>query len=301
LGSGGMGRVFFAEHTTMNRHVALKIISKQLGRDPASLKQFLTEARAIAALDHANIVHAYSVDNEGDRYYIVMEFVEGQDLQRMVEAEGPLDCERAAGYIRQAADGQAHAHGRKKIHCDVKPANLLVNKQDVAKILDMGMARLIGRGKDGGSEKDERLLGTVDYLAPEQAIESPDLDHRVDVYSLGCTFYFLLTGRPPFPEGTLHERILKHQTQEPEKITELRADAPDDMVEVCEKMMAKGPDDRYQSAEEVSQALADCHVAEVILEPDEPVAESNSPVVAAGASLAGARSSAWGFLARAGE
>jgi len=300
LGSGGMGRVFFAEHTTMNRHVALKIISKQLGRDPASLKQFLTEARAIAALDHPNIVHAYSVDNEGDRYYIVMEFVEGQDLQRMVEAEGPLDCDRAAGYIRQAADGLAHAHGRDMIHCDVKPANLLVNKQDVTKILDMGMARLIGRGKDGGSEKDERLLGTVDYLAPEQAIESPDLDHRVDVYSLGCTFYFLLTGRPPFPEGTLHERILKHQNQQPEKITKLRKDVPDDLVEVCEKMMAKAPDDRYQSADEVSQALADCHVAEVILEPDEPEAEVEaeveSAVGAAGAQAATATASSAGGM-----
>ncbi|NQT13632.1 MAG: serine/threonine protein kinase [Planctomycetes bacterium] len=304
LGSGGMGRVFLAEHTTMSRPVALKIISKRLGRDPASLKQFLTEARAIAALDHPNIVHAYNVDNEGDRYYIVMEFVEGKDLQRMVEAKGPLDCERAAGYVRQAAEGLAHAHRRNMIHCDVKPANLLVSEQDVVKILDMGMARLIGRGADSGSEKDDRLLGTVDYLAPEQAMESPDLDHRVDVYSLGCTFYFLLTGRPPFPEGTLHERILKHQTQEPKKIAELRADAPEDVVEVCEKMMAKDPGDRFQSAEEVGQALAECHVAEVILEPDEPADESASPAGAVGvqaataaassaAGMAGATSGVW--------
>jgi len=275
LGSGGMGRVFLAEHTTMGRRVALKILPKRLGRDPALLKQFLTEARAIAALDHPNIVHPYSVDSEGDRYYLVMEYVEGRDLQRMVEADGPLPFDRAARYIQQAADGLAHAHGRDMIHCDVKPANLLVGPQDTVKILDMGMARLIGRGEDSASEKDDRLLGTVDYLAPEQAVESPDLDHRADVYSLGCTFYFLLTGQPPFPEGTLHERILKHQTEAPGKIAELRSDTPDQLAEICEKMMAKDPDDRFQSAGDVSEALAKWQLEEgteadaVVLEPAE--------------------------------
>lgn len=273
LGSGGMGRVFLAEHTTMGRRVALKILPKRLGKDPALLKQFLTEARAIAALDHPNIVHPYSVDSEGDRYYLVMEYVEGRDLQRIVEADGPLPFDRAARYIRQAADGLAHAHGRDMIHCDVKPGNLLVGPQDTVKILDMGMARLIGRGEDSSHEKDDRLLGTVDYLAPEQAVESPDLDHRADVYSLGCTFYFLLTGRPPFPEGTLHERILKHQTESPRKIAELRTDAPDRLAEICEKMMAKDPNDRFQSAGDVSEALAKWQLEEgpeataVVLEP----------------------------------
>jgi hypothetical protein len=257
LGSGGMGRVFVAEHTTMNRPVALKIISKQLGQDPASLERFFTEARAIAALNHPNIVHAYDVDKENDRYYMVMEFVEGQDLQRMVEAKGPLEPERAADYVRQAADGLAHAHGRNMIHCDVKPANLLINQLGVVKILDMGMARLIGRAKDSGAGQDERLLGTIDYMAPEQALNSPEMDHRVDLYSLGCTFYFLLTGRPPFPEGTLPERILKHQTAEPCEIAQLRQDVPEDLASICKKMMAKQPGDRFQSADEVSRALAE--------------------------------------------
>lgn len=256
LGRGGMGSVFFAEHTTMNRPVALKIISKQLKQDPASLERFFTEARAIAALDHPNIVHAYSVDNEGDRYYMVMEFVEGQDLQRMVEAEGPLDYERAADYIRQAADGLAHAHGRDMIHCDVKPANLLVNKQGVVKILDMGMARLVGRREEPTGEQDNGVLGTVDYLAPELAMQSPHVDHRVDIYSLGCTFYFVLTGHPPFPEGTLAERIVKHQTQEPSRITRERPGAPKTLASICRKMMAKDPADRFQSAAEVSGLLA---------------------------------------------
>ena len=166
-------------------------------------ERFLGEARAIAALDHPNIVQAYSVDNDGDRYYIVMEYVDGLDLQRIVEDEGPLDFERAADYIRQAADGLAHAHARKMVHCDIKPSNLLVNQQGVVKILDMGLARLTTEGDQAGGQPDEQVLGTVDYLAPEQALGGPDFDHRADIYSLGCTLYFLLTGHPPFPEGTL--------------------------------------------------------------------------------------------------
>ena len=127
LGRGGMGSVFLAEHVTMNRRVALKVVSRQIGKDRASLERFFAEARAIAALDHPNIVQAYSVDNEGERYYIVMEYVAGQDLQHLVEREGPLECSRAANYIGQAADGLAHAHARNMVHCDIKPSNLLVN------------------------------------------------------------------------------------------------------------------------------------------------------------------------------
>jgi len=259
LGKGGMGRVFLARHTMMNRPVALKMIFEHLGQDPASLEQFLVETRAIAALDHANIVHAYNVDCEGDRYYLVMEYVEGQDLQRIVEKEGPLDFEKAADYIRQAADGLAHAHGKGMIHGDIKPANLLVNQQGVIKILDLGMARLSEDEKkaNGRAPPEDLLLGTVDYMAPEQAIGSSQLDHRVDIYSLGCTFYFLLTGHPPFPEGTLHERIVKHQTQEPEHILETRPDTPRELVRICEQMMAKDPAERFASAGEMSRLLGD--------------------------------------------
>ncbi|MGQ9576494.1 MAG: serine/threonine-protein kinase, partial [Thermoguttaceae bacterium] len=260
LGRGGMGNVFLAQHTMMNRPVAIKMISRELSQDPASRERFLEEARAIAALDHPNIVHAYTVDSEADRYYMVLEFVEGQDLQRLVEAEGPLAFERAADYIRQAADGLAHAHAKGMIHCDIKPSNLLVNAQGVVKILDMGMSRLVGRAQEApgeqGPAEEQKLLGTVDYLAPEQAVGSPDLDHRADIYSLGCTLYFLLTGSPPFPEGTLAERLLKHQIEEPPSILLSRPDAPRDLVKLCEKMMAKSPADRCNSAEEVSRFLA---------------------------------------------
>ena len=253
LGRGGMGHVFLGRHVTMNRLVALKIISRQVGKDPASLERFLAEARAIASLDHPNIVQAYSVDNEDGRYYIVMEYVEGLDLQRMVDEDGPLDCRLAVEYIRQAAEGLDHAHQRNMIHCDVKPSNLLVNVQGVVKILDMGLARLTHDERPETSDSQEQVLGSVDYLAPEQAVGSSELDRRADVYSLGCTFYFLLTGHPPFPKGTLAERILKHQTQSPPP---MRADVPADLAAICTKMMAKEPDDRYPSAVEVGRVLA---------------------------------------------
>ena len=252
LGQGGMGNVFLRRHVTMNRLVALKIISRQVGKDPASLERFLAEARAIASLDHPNIVQAYSVDNEGDRYYMVMEYVEGLDLQRMVDEDGPLDCRLAVEYIRQAAEGLDHAHQRNMIHCDIKPSNLLVNVQGVVKILDMGLARLTHDERPETSDSQERVLGSVDYLAPEQAVGSSELDYRADIYSLGCTLYFLLMGHSPFPKGTLAERILKHQTQAPPP---MRADVPADLAAICAKMMAKKPDDRYRSAAELGQVL----------------------------------------------
>lgn len=264
LGRGGMGSVFLGHHATMNRRVALKIIPREVGKDRASLERFLAEARAIAALDHPNIVRAYSVDNAGDRYYLVMEYVEGVDLQRLVDEEGPLDSAQAVDCIRQAAEGLEHAHQQNMIHCDIKPSNLLVNMQGVIKILDLGLARLRGGGP-ATADQDERVLGSVDYLAPEQALMSPNLDCRADIYSLGCTFYFLLSGHPPFPKGTLAERILKHQTQEPPDIHAERPKIPADLAAICKRMMAKKPEDRYASAAEVSRVLASWRPASPLL------------------------------------
>jgi len=256
LGRGGMGTVFLGRHPTMNRQVALKILSKRVRKDPGSLERFLSEARAVAALNHPNIVQAYDVDNHRDRYYIVLEYVQGHDLREIVQAEGPLSCARAADYIHQACQGLAHAHGRNMIHCDVKPSNLLLSAQGTVKIADLGVARLTAGSEDSSGRKEGKVLGTVDYLAPEQAVKGSDFDHRVDIYSLGCTLYYLLTGRPPFAEGTLAQRIVKHQTQEPPKILDLRPDVHKDLVDICRKMMAKDPDDRFQSVEEVGRLLA---------------------------------------------
>ncbi|HLA83588.1 MAG TPA: protein kinase [Thermoguttaceae bacterium] len=257
LGRGGMGSVFLARHLTMNRQVALKVISRRVGKDPASRDRFLSEARATALLDHPNIVRAYDVDKDQDRFYIVMEHVAGHDLEELVELEGPLDFEFIVDCMRQAAQGLAHAHQRNMVHCDIKPSNLLVTESGTIKILDMGMARLINQNaEDSSSDRDGRIPGTVDYMAPEQATEGPDFDHRADIYSLGCTMYFMLTGHPPFHEGSLAQRIVQHQTQSPPDILAEHPDTPPDLARICLKMMAKNPSDRYQTADELAKVLA---------------------------------------------
>ncbi len=186
-----------------------------------------------------------------------MEYVEGRDLQATVLEKGPLPAEQAADYIRQAANGLAHAHEAGLIHRDVKPANLLVDKKGVVKVLDLGLAQFTDDDQASLTvAHDENVLGTADYLAPEQAIDSHGVDARADIYSLGCTLYFVLTGHPPFPDGTLPQRLLMHQTQEPASIRKERPEVPDDLVAICSKMMSKSPGRRYQTAMEVSAALA---------------------------------------------
>jgi serine/threonine-protein kinase len=257
LGAGGMSSVYLAEHTLMRRRVAIKVLPKSRIKDSSYLGRFHREARAAAALDHRNIVRAYDVDNEGDVHFFVMEYVEGRDLQTIVKKEGPLDYVRAAEYVRQAAEGLDHAHRAGLIHRDVKPANLLVDRQNVVKVLDLGLAKFSEEGRASLTVAyDENVLGTADYLAPEQAINSHGVDARADIYSLGCSFYFLLTGQPPFPEGTLPQRLLMHQKVPPPDIRVKRPDAPEDLVEICLRMMAKKPGARFQSAREVADALA---------------------------------------------
>ncbi|MBN1589634.1 MAG: protein kinase [Pirellulales bacterium] len=260
LGRGGMGSVFLARHTTMDRQVALKIVSRRVGKDPASRERFLSEARAAASLDHPNIVRAYDVDSDNERLFIVMEYVAGRDLRELVELDGPLDFELLADCIRQAAEGLAHAHRRNMVHCDIKPSNLLLSEKGVVKILDLGMARLLNQtAEDSSVDRSDRVLGTVDYMAPEQAMEGPDFNHRADIYSLGCTMYYLLTGHPPFDEGTLAQRIVQHQTKPPPDILAEHPDTPPDLVRICLKMMAKDPADRFQSADDVAKLLTDWH------------------------------------------
>jgi serine/threonine protein kinase len=257
LGSGGMSSVYLAEHRHMHRRVAIKVLPQSRIDDSSYLARFYREARAAAALDHPNIVRAYDVDSDGNTHFIVMEFVEGRDLQQTVKKEGPLPYDRAAEYIRQAAEGLAHAHHVGLIHRDIKPANLLLDQKGTVKVLDMGLARFSDDKQASLTvAHDENVLGTADYLAPEQAINSHNVDPRADLYSLGCTLYFILTGHPPFPEGTLAQRLMKHQYEEPASILNDRADAPEDLLTICSRMMSKTVGGRFQSSEEVSQALA---------------------------------------------
>jgi serine/threonine protein kinase len=258
LGTGGMSSVYLAEHVLMQRLVAIKVLPKNRVEDSSYLARFHREAQAAAALDHRNIVRAYDVDNDGNIHYLVMEYVEGRDLQQMVKSDGPMDYLIAADFIRQAADGLAHAHKAGLIHRDVKPANLLVDEKKVVKVLDLGLARFTSDEHASLTVAfDENVLGTADYLAPEQALDSHGVDGRADIYSLGCSLYFLLTGHPPFPDGTLPQRLMMHQKQPPPSIFKDRPDAPQELVDICLKMMAKKPDQRYQSMADVSLALAD--------------------------------------------
>ncbi|MCA8987520.1 MAG: serine/threonine protein kinase [Planctomycetaceae bacterium] len=259
LGRGEMSAVYLAEHIAMQRRCAIKVLPANRVKDTSYLGRFQREARAVAALDHPNIVRAYDVDqqNEGgaEIHFLVMEYVEGQSVEDRVTAKGPMAYTEIADIVRQAAEGLSHAHEAGLVHRDIKPGNLLVSKNGTVKLLDLGLARFF---KEDGEESltikhDEKVLGTADYLAPEQAVDSHNVDQRGDIYSLGCTFYYALTGHPPFTDGTLVQRLLAHQTRQPPSIKVDRPDIPDSLLAIVEKMMAKKREDRYQTA----RALAD--------------------------------------------
>lgn len=258
LGAGGMGSVYLCEHTLMRRRVALKVLPAARGKDSSSLDRFYREARAVAALDHPNIVRAYDIDNEDNFHFLVMEHVDGASLQEMVKRSGTgLDPVRAAHYISQAALGLQHAHDAAGlVHRDIKPGNILVDRNGIVKVLDLGLARFYHDDEDPLTKKfDENVLGTADYLAPEQALDSHTVDIRADIYSLGGTFYYCLTGKPPFTEGTVAQKLIWHQTRQPKPIKSLRPDVPDAIAAIVEKMMAKEPQQRYQTPQEVADAL----------------------------------------------
>ena len=258
IGAGGMSSVYLAEHTLMRRLRAIKVLPRNRVDDSSYLERFHREAQATAALDHPNIVRAYDVDNQGQTHYLVMEYVPGRDLMTIVKEDGPLEYLQAAKYIYESARGLQHAHDSSMVHRDVKPANLLVDEQDSIKILDMGLALMEEEHSDlaGLTDKhNEKVLGTADYLAPEQALNSHEIDGRADIYGLGCTLYYLLTGHPPFPEGTLAQRIAQHQTKTPPDIRIDREDCPERLGSICFKMLQKNPDHRFQSATEVAEEL----------------------------------------------
>jgi len=258
LGSGGMSSVYLAEHRLMHQRRAIKVLPKQRVSESSYLARFHLEAKATASLDHHNIVRAYDVDNVGDTHFLVMEYVEGEDIQVIVKREGPLSFETAAEYVRQAAEGLQHAHEANLIHRDVKPANLLVDRSGTVKILDLGLA-LFSKEENTSLTvaHNENVLGTADYLAPEQALNSHTVDCRADIYGLGCTLYFALTGHPPFNEGTLAQRIAMHQTQMPPDIREERPDCPEELVDICVRMIQKKQEDRFSTCREAADALAD--------------------------------------------
>jgi serine/threonine protein kinase len=284
VGQGGMGKVYQARHRRLDRIVALKVINP-LAISTESVLRFQREARAIARLKHPNIVMLYDADEVDGKHFLALEFIEGVDLDKMLQQRGPFPIHLACDCIRQAALGLQHAHERGLVHRDVKPSNLVLTRgadmappmgrlaqhgdapdkellQDgVVKILDLGLARLypLGTAPVGGPKLsiDGFVVGTPDYLAPEQALDSHTVDIRADIYSLGCTFYELLTGTTPFADvanGT--QKLLSHLQDQPPAVEKLRKDVPAGVVAIVRKMMAKNPRDRFQAPGQVAEALA---------------------------------------------
>jgi len=258
LGEGGMGAVFLAEHRLMQRPVALKVIGAAFLNHPEAVARFRREVQAAARLSHPNIVTAHDAEEAAGIHFLAMEYVEGVPLSDWLAKHGPLAAAEACGYVRQAALGLQYAHEKGMVHRDLKPPNLMRTPDGTIKILDFGLARFAcepDRPDQGQLTAVGAVMGTADYIAPEQAQDSRTADIRADIYSLGCTLYQLLTGRVPFPQGTAADKISKHLLSQPEPLGKLRADLPAGLVQVVEKMMARAPAQRYQTPVEVAAAL----------------------------------------------
>ncbi len=306
IGSGGHSTVYLCEHMTVKRRAAVKVLPSAKAENPAALARFYREARAAGALDHPNLVKAHDIDQENGLHFLVMEYVDGSNLQELVSRFGPLTIERSTNYIRQAAQGLQAAHVSGLVHRDIKPANILLDRQGIIRVLDLGLARFFSDHNDPLTLKYDHnnVLGTADYVAPEQALNSHDVDIRADIYSLGGTFYFLLAGQPLFPGGQITQKLIWHQTKQPKPIRELRPDVPEDLAAIVERMIEKDPGHRYQTPAEVIEALAEW-TATPLLPPTDAEMPRLSPAARAAAvaeadsgSNLGASGSAAGLVAR---
>lgn len=261
LGVGGMGTVFKARHRRMKRTVALKVLARHLTGHQAFVQRFQREVETIARLSHPNVVMAYDADEAEVGLYLVMEFVDGQDLNTLVEKNGPMAVADAVDCILQTARGLEYAHSQGIIHRDIKPANLLRDGWGVVKVTDLGLARFntLGNDPDSGDSNSitqaGAVLGTANFMPPEQAVDSTDIDHRADIYSLGCTLYFLIQGKAPFECQTLVATLLKHREGPIPSLSEGRSDVPAELEAVFRRMVAKAPADRCQTMAEVVKAM----------------------------------------------
>ena len=259
VGGGGMGAVFRAWDTDLHRTVAVKVLSLRQAPDVEMQRRFQTEARSAARLDHPNIARAYYVGEDRGVRYIVFEYIDGTNVRDLVYANGPLPLGDALSVTMQIAGALAHAWEREVVHRDIKPSNILITPDGLAKLVDMGLARLEYLDRTEHEETATGVtLGTFDYISPEQARNPRDADIRSDIYSLGCTLFFMLAGRPPFPEGTVLQKLLAHQSDPVPDVRELRPDVPDLLAGVLATMLAKRPEDRFQTPAELSAALAGC-------------------------------------------
>ncbi|RMF39832.1 MAG: serine/threonine protein kinase [Planctomycetota bacterium] len=246
IGGGGMGAVFRGRDERLDRIVAIKVVPAAR-RDAETLRRFRLEAQAAAKLDHPNIARVYYVGQADQWNYIVFEFIDGVNLRDLVAMHGPLSIDDAVYYTRQVAEALEHAHQRGVVHRDIKPSNILITANGVAKVVDMGLARHTAVDRSTADETASGItLGTFDYISPEQARNPRDADVRSDLYSLGCTLFYMLTGNPPFPEGTALQKLLNHGSLPPPDPRAWRDDISDQLYAIMMKLMAKQPSDRYQ-------------------------------------------------------
>ena len=256
VGGGGMGAVFRGTDTALGRTVAIKVLLQQYSDDEETTQRFQNEAQSTARLDHDNIARVYYVGQDRGWHYIVLEFIDGQNLRDLVYRHGPLTLENAVNYTLQISDALQHASSRDVVHRDIKPSNVLIGRDGHIKLVDMGLARL---HQVDNSQEDLTAtgvtLGTFDYISPEQARDPRNADVRSDLYSLGCTLYFMLTAEPPFPEGTVLQKLLQHQGDSPPDPQVIRPDLPPAVCDITQKLLAKHPRDRYQNPLELSADL----------------------------------------------
>jgi len=263
IGKGGMGDVYKARHRKMERTVALKVINRGLVRKAEAIDRFHREVKAAAQLSHPNIVTSHDADQAGGYHFMVMEFVDGVDLSQTVKDRGALPVAEACDYVRQAAIGLQHAHHRGMVHRDIKPHNLMVTKDGKVKILDFGLASFAPEAIADADTNEARgdltmagaIMGTPDFISPEQADDARTADIRSDIYSLGATLYFLLSAQPPFAEGSVMHKLKSHAQSDPEPLSTVRLDVPAALADVIKKMMAKDPDERFQTPEDLAESL----------------------------------------------
>lgn len=252
IAQGGMGQVFKAEHKMMGRESAVKVLPLNKST-PEAIANFNREIRTQAQLDHPNLVRAYDAGHDGNVYYLVVEYVPGTDLRRLVRSQGPLSVQQAANIIMQAARGLDYAHQRGLIHRDVKPGNILVRPDGVAKVSDLGLAGFVDKAEN--DPRAGKIVGTADYLSPEQILSPAEITPTSDIYSLGCTLYYAVCGKVPFPGGTPASKAKRHLEETPWHPRRFAPDISEEFVELIADMMEKKPDDRAQSAAEVATRL----------------------------------------------
>ncbi len=277
IGQGGMGQVFKAEHTVMGRVVAVKVLPRSRST-PEAIQNFSREIRAQAQLDHENLVRAYDAGHDGNVHFLVTEYVPGTDLRRLIRGQGALSMNTAASIVTQAARGLEHAHNRGLIHRDVKPGNLLVTPEGRCKVLDLGLAGYF-QDSDQTDVYGGKVVGTADYLAPEQITTPDKLTPACDIYALGCTLYYAVTGKVPFPGGTAREKARNHCNLAPLDPRRLNSELSDDFVDVIAEMMAKRPDQRVPNGSEVVARLAPWVSSFLPRTAEEPVAVPIPPPI----------------------